>query len=97
MNWISKGGSRQPRLDQFRDLAASWEVPGQDKTTKNVEWQAIPGFDKYGLRWKGRERSITTFHPIFCSEQTTFQGHSRQLSISRYEASAIRNAGMDDI
>ena len=31
------------RLDHFRGFAASWEVPGEDKTAEHGRWVAVPG------------------------------------------------------
>lgn len=33
------------RLDHFRAFAAYWEIPSQDKTAKNGQWQPGPGRD----------------------------------------------------
>lgn len=40
------------RVDHFRGFAASWEVPGGDKTAERGEWVNVPGKDLFNtLRW----------------------------------------------
>ncbi len=46
--WISRVRSTLEtvdivRLDHFRGFAASWEVPGEDKTAENGRWVDVPG------------------------------------------------------
>jgi 4-alpha-glucanotransferase len=35
------------RVDHFRGFAASWEVPGTDKTAKNGQWVTAPGLELF--------------------------------------------------
>jgi 4-alpha-glucanotransferase len=35
------------RIDHFRGFAASWEVPGGDKTAERGEWVSVPGKDLF--------------------------------------------------
>lgn len=35
------------RVDHFRGFAASWEVPGEDKTAENGRWVDVPGKDLF--------------------------------------------------
>lgn len=40
------------RVDHFRGFAASWEVPGGDKTAENGQWVNVPGKDLFNtLKW----------------------------------------------
>lgn len=40
------------RVDHFRGFAASWEVPGGDKTAERGQWVNVPGKDLFNtLRW----------------------------------------------
>jgi 4-alpha-glucanotransferase len=40
------------RVDHFRGFAASWEVPGGDKTAERGEWVNVPGKDLFNtLKW----------------------------------------------
>jgi 4-alpha-glucanotransferase len=40
------------RVDHFRGFAASWEVPGGDKTAECGEWVNVPGKDLFStLKW----------------------------------------------
>ena len=40
------------RVDHFRGFAASWEVPGGDKTAERGEWVRVPGKDLFNtLKW----------------------------------------------
>jgi 4-alpha-glucanotransferase len=40
------------RIDHFRGFAASWEIPGGDKTAENGEWVNVPGRDLFNtLKW----------------------------------------------
>lgn len=40
------------RVDHFRGFAASWEVPGGDKTAERGEWVDVPGKDLFNtLKW----------------------------------------------
>lgn len=36
------------RIDHFRGFAASWEVPGGDKTAENGRWVEVPGKELFG-------------------------------------------------
>ena len=40
------------RIDHFRGFAASWEVPGGDKTAERGQWVNVPGKDLFNtLKW----------------------------------------------
>ncbi|MBX7170776.1 MAG: 4-alpha-glucanotransferase [Pyrinomonadaceae bacterium] len=40
------------RVDHFRGFAASWEVPGGDKTAERGQWVNVPGKDLFNtLKW----------------------------------------------
>lgn len=40
------------RIDHFRGFAASWEIPGGDKTAERGEWVNVPGRDLFNtLKW----------------------------------------------
>ncbi len=40
------------RIDHFRGFAASWEVPGGDKTAERGQWVNVPGTDLFNtLKW----------------------------------------------
>jgi 4-alpha-glucanotransferase len=40
------------RVDHFRGFAASWEVPGADKTAENGQWVDVPGRELFQAAFK---------------------------------------------